>query len=70
MEDLRDHARRSYVASDHKYCFRGLFDVPSILKQSECLLFHKDTDFMEHHGEFRPCRERMEFLKFFAFFTQ
>ena len=42
--------------------FRSLFEVPSILEQSECLLFHIDTDSTEHHGELRLYREKMDFL--------
>ena len=44
--------------------FRSLFEVPSILGQSECLLFHIDTDSTEHHGELRLYREKMDFLNF------
>ena len=78
IEDLHDRARRSYVASGRASGtnierFRSLFNVPSILEQSECPPLHIDTDSAEHHGKIQPYRERMDFLNFRyfrAFFTQ
>ena len=76
IEDLHDRARRSYVASGRASGtnierFRSLFNVPSILEQSECPPLHIDTDSTEHHGKtcwYGPPSGRSEAVNFFLLF--